>query len=73
MAYAQEQDLLHLVDEEGIHLRWKGERSVGLDGYNVFRQEQGANQWVQINPELLTMVFDRDEIEEIAGYQSAFS
>ncbi len=68
---ANSQDILTFFDGQGIHLRWKGIRSLDLEGYNVYRQSQGSNQWDMLNDQPYVMITSRAEIEQIVGFKSA--
>lgn len=67
---AQNPDVITFVSDDGVYLRWKGRHTAGLDGYNLYRQQEGSTNWVLINDTPLRLITDNRLITDRAGYQA---
>lgn len=49
-----------------VFLRWKGERRVSVDGYNIYRRSDGG-AWARVNAEPLRRARSLAELRRVAG------
>ncbi|MFB6317154.1 hypothetical protein [Saccharicrinis sp. FJH54] len=70
MVSAQSPPVISFVNEDGIYLRWQGQPSVGLEGYNVYRQSGSSTEWELLTETPLQLITDNATIREIAGFKT---
>lgn len=69
-ALAQSPGVITFVNEDGVYIRWQGQLTAGLEGYNVYRQSGSNTDWEILNETPLQLVTDNALIRELAGYKA---
>ncbi len=67
---AQEGSYISYFDGQTIHLRWNAYPDGNIDGYTLFRQNEGA-EWSQLNSNPLSVITEKSQLQDKLGYRYA--
>jgi fibronectin type 3 domain-containing protein len=65
--FAQPPKALTFSDGQTVYLRWPPQRSATLEGYHVYRRENGAGEWRRLTEAPLQMVRSTKDIQAALG------
>jgi len=70
LLHAQTKTVIAFVQEDGVYLRWKADRSATAQGYTIYRKQGDTEDWMKLTPEPLQRISKVSDLRNALGYQT---